>query len=144
MRILSFLGDISSILGFIITCFVFFVVRNIRAYYNLIGRVPNLKRELEKRASQLIDLKKDYSNNIREIDLELAKAEPILVRLKRKLGRKNNSATKSVIQLVKAYRKRVKNNTASALVEDVTTIYTEMQKVIVEISELKKDIEWER
>lgn len=140
---LNFWGDISSIVGLIITIFVFWTVRNIRTYYNLIGRVPDLKKKLEERASKIIALNNDYLNNIVDIDLELAKTEPILVRLKNKLGGKSNSSTKNVIRLVRDYRKRVRNKTALALGEKVTSIYTEMQKVIVEINELNEDIKWE-
>lgn len=144
MDVLNIIGSVSSIIGLVITFLVFLGVSHIRAYYNLIGRVPDLTSQLKKQAAEIINLTQDYSNNISNIDLELAKTEPILVRLEKQLGRKNISPVKNIIDLVDDYRRAVKYRNASGLVENVRHIYTEMQKVLIEITELQKDAKWEK
>ena len=57
---------------------------------------------------------------------------------------KNNSSVKNLIRLVKGYRKKFRKTPTLMVSEDILAIYTEIQTVIVEITELEKDIKWER
>jgi hypothetical protein len=140
----DFWGNFTSILGFIFTIFVFLSVKQIKSFYIRAARVPELKLKLEDLASKMINLLKDFPSTSRDLECELARIGVVLNSLNKKLGRNKSSAGKAVRIINDFFDVSSNNQSVDIKGKQLDSIYTLIQKVIIEVEELEKDREWER
>src|SRR6266852_8606829 len=79
------IGNVFSILSFILSIFVLWNIRKLRNAYRLRARGPSLIRDLSKAASNLSKFMNDFDEFIPQISQELGKVGVKLKSLKRKL-----------------------------------------------------------
>lgn len=130
--------NILSILGFLITIWIFFDVRNIKNYYIFRVRVPQHVKKLGSHLSKVAELMNDYDGMSPQIDIELVQIEVELESLKRKLDRKNAQPIKQLIAEVRMYSKDNKN------LSYLRVIYLNLLKSIKRIEGLQEDLRWEK
>jgi hypothetical protein len=133
----SKIGSIFSIASFGLTVWVLLETRKLRGLYKLRVRGPSLIKDLVKLASILFSYLNDYSNSVAQIAQELGK---IGVKLK-SLEVKLNGAPKSSVKLVRSYIDQCEVNNENE--EQVRRIYVEIIKVIEELKDHQKDLDWE-
>jgi len=137
-------GNMSSIIGLVITLFVFFTLRRIRRQYIFRIRGPQVIKKLTASASKIIDFLNYYPSTRREIHTELAIVEALVNSLKEKLVPSYKSSIKVVVQLVRKFRKRARGAEETyGTYDEVFAIYNELQKLIVETTECQTDTKWE-
>jgi hypothetical protein len=126
-----------TIVGFVITVFVFIDVKRIKRYYKFVGRVPDLKKNLKQHATNINNYLNDYSNFGSEIQAEITLAE---VTLKSLITKTDGQVKQSIISLLKDIQ--LFNSTKGD--EDLLRkIYLGMIKVEAEIVNVRKDQKWE-
>jgi len=128
--------NVLSVIGFVITIIVMVGVRQIKGHYTSRIRVPELKLQLVNLASQLGTLLNDYLNNKDFIEVEIARVEPVLKAIKKRLGLterdKVNEALKSLRQL-----ERHGSNEAR-----VRAIYNRLHGINAELEQWENDKKW--
>lgn len=130
-------GNLLSIASFVLTIFVLLNVRHLRNAYKLRVRGPSLIRDLSKCASNLSGFMNDYHEFLPQIEVELGKVAVKLRSMKSKL---NGSAKRSVKHVI-AYIDQCEINAQNE--QQVRRTYVEIRKVIEELKDNQKDLDWE-
>ena len=133
--LLSIASDVLSIISFVLTIFVLYDTRKIRAVYKFKGRGPALIKDLSKQASNLSDYLNEFENFIPQIAVEMGRSQAKLKSLEKKLG---GPLKVSVKRLIAAIEEVNGENE-----QEVRRVHIEMIKVIEEVKEHRKDLEWE-
>ena len=100
-------------------------------------RGPSLIRDLSKAASNLSKFMNDFDEFIPQVSQELGKAGVKLNSLKRKLTGDPKKSVKRVILYIDQCKVNVQNE------EQVRLVYVEILKVIEELKDYQKDLDWE-
>lgn len=135
---LSDAGDVASIIGLLLTFFIYFNLRSIKRFYVFRARVPELLERLIDQSSKIASYQQDFSNSLQGIDVEVAQVEITLKSLKQKL---NGSVRASVVRVLKQLE-RYENQTKTS--DNLWHLYIDLQKLIAEVHELQSDLKWER
>jgi hypothetical protein len=140
---LSLLANILSVVGFVLTLIVFINVRKIKSHYIFKGRMPELHEKLDRHASAILSLYQRYEDSREQIVIELKSSEVTLksIRQKAKDNRTIKQSVKRVLKLMSDYNTQIlfhQNKDA------LFGIFVEMRKVVDEIENHRKDIEWEK
>lgn len=131
------LGNLFSIASFILTIFVLLNVRKLRNIYKLRARGPSLIKELSKSASNLSSFMNEYTGFIPQIGEELGKVAVKLHSLKRKLSGSPKRSVKRVLAYIDQCEVSPQNEA------QVRRTYIEIVKVIEELKDNQKDLDWE-
>ena len=131
--------NITSLVGFIITLWVFVEIRRIRSHYVFKGRVPQHTKKLKRSASKIADYMNDFEDMLPQIKLELVSIEVELESLAKKLDRRSRQ---SINELLKRIRLCVGDRSKS--ISDLRGIYRDLHRVIARVEELQKDLNWEK
>ncbi|HEX9629849.1 MAG TPA: hypothetical protein VF961_07510 [Pyrinomonadaceae bacterium] len=132
-----FLGNLLSIISFFLTIFVLLNIRKLRNTYKLRVRGPSLIKDLSKSASNLSGLMNDYSEFLPQITEELGKVGVKLRSLRRKLSGSSKRSVKHVITYIDQCEISPQNEA------QVRRTYVEIVKVIEELKDNQKDLDWE-
>lgn len=135
---LSDWGSLASLAALVGTIWVIWTVRNIRSYYILRARVPDLARKLRKHASSLSEYLNDLKAFAHQTAAELASLEATLGSIKGKL---RGDPKKTVARLVKTVRSARSSPIAEV---SIRSIYIELVKANEQIKQLQEDLTWER
>ena len=132
-----FVGNLLSIVSFVLTIVVLLNVRKLRNAYKLRGRGPSLIKDLSKCASNLSGFLNDYNEFLPQINEELAKVKAKLRSMERKLGGSPKKSVKHVIAYIDQCSISTQNE------EQVRETYVEIRNVVEELIENQKDLDWE-
>jgi len=132
-------GDLASIASLLLTIFVFFNVRKIRAYYSFTARIPGLIDRLREHTSGLENYLRDFGNSLQSIDVELAKSEATLEALQKRVDRPTRTLIKGILEEVSKYRQ-----TRRKSIDQLRKIYVEMSKITYKVRDLQEERKWER
>jgi chromosome segregation ATPase len=138
LQTVSLIADALSIAGFALTIWVLLETRKLRLLYKLRARGPSLIRELQKIVSNLTYSLDNYSTSIAQIDQELGKVEIKLKSLEAKLI----GAPKNSVKLVRSSIDQCEVNLENE--ERVRRVCREVVKVLEELKDHQKDLDWER
>lgn len=130
-------GNLLSIASFVLTIFVLLNVRRLRNAYKLRVRGPSLIKDLAKCASNLAGFMNDYNESLSQINEELGKVTVKLRSMKRKLSGSAKRSVKHVIVYIDQCEISAQNE------EQVRRTYVEIIKVIEELRDNQKDLDWE-
>ncbi len=130
-------GNFFSIASFILSIFVLWNIRKLRNAYKLRVRGPALIKDLTKAASNLSKLMNDYSEFMPQVSEEMGRVAVKLRSLKRKLSGPPKRSVKHVLVCVDQCEVSVQNE------ERVRLVYGEILKVIEELKDNQKDLDWE-
>lgn len=132
-----FVGNFLSIVSFVLTIFVWLNVRKLRNVYKLKARGPSLIKELSKSASNLSRFMNEYHEFVPQVTEELGKVAVKLHSLKRKLSGSPKRSVKQVLACIDQCEVSAQNE------EQVRRTYIEIVKVIEELKDNQKDLNWE-
>lgn len=129
--------NLLSVIGFAITVWVMFGVRQIKAQYTSRIRIPELKNKLSDGASQLGEYLNDYENNRNAIAIEIEKIEPVLKAIKKRLGWSETGKIKEALKELKLCQKNGAQN-----VDQVRKIYNTLYGISAELEQWENDKKW--
>lgn len=132
------IGSVASIIGLVLTIFIYFGVRKIRRDFLFRARIPALLKKLQKHASKLSRCLQDYSNTKEATDEELSIAEVNLVSLYQKSYGPLKKSLKSLIKDIRRFRKDDSRSTK----QNLRSIYLNINMVVQEINNLREDEKW--
>jgi hypothetical protein len=130
-------GNLFSIASFVLTIFVLLNVRKLRNVYKLKARGPSLIKDLSKSASNLSSFMNEYNAFIPQVTEELGRVAVKLRSLKRKLSGSPKRSVKQVLTYIDRCEVSAQNE------EQVRHTYVEIVKVIEELKDNQKDLDWE-
>jgi hypothetical protein len=131
------IGNTFSIASFVLSVFVLWNIRKLRKTYGLRARGPTLIRELSKLASNLSKFLNAYDDFLPQITEELARAAVKLRSLRRRLSGDQKSLVKDALARIDQCEVTVQNET------QVRLVYVEIVKVVEELKDYQKDLDWE-
>jgi len=132
-----FVGNLLSIVSFVLTIFVLLNVRKLRNVYKLKARGPSLIKDLSKSASNISSLLNEYNDFLPQLAEELGKVAVKLRSMKRKLSGGPKRSVKHVLTYIDQCEVNAQNE------EQVRRTYIEIIKVIEELKDHQKDLDWE-
>jgi hypothetical protein len=132
------LVNITSLIGFLLTIWVLFDVRNIKSYYVFKVRVPQHVKKLKKYAANLSEYMNDFEGMLPQVEMELASIEVELESLRRKLDRKPGRPVDQLLRDVKAYNKAQTKD-----IKALRRIHIDLHKAVTRIEEIQEDLRWE-
>jgi len=130
-------GSVVSIASFILSIFVYVNVRKLRNVYKLRARGPALIKDLSKAASNLSKFMNDYSELLPQVSEEMGRVSVKLRSLSGKLSGSPKRSVKRMLSYVDHCEVSVQNE------EQVRILYGELPKVIEELKDYQKDLDWE-
>jgi len=131
------IGNIFSIASFILSIIVLWNIRKLRNAYRLRARGPSLLKDLSKAASNLSKFMNAYTDFLPQITEELGRVAVKLRSLKRKLSGDQKRSAKRALLYIDQCQVSVQNE------EQVRLVYVEIVKVIEELKDHQKDLDWE-
>ncbi len=134
---LAILGDVFSIASFIVSLFVLLNVRRIKNLYRLRVRGPALVKQLAKSTTSLSNYMNEYREFMPQISEELGRVAAKLKSLEAKLSGHPKASVKRVRGYVDQCEVKAENE------RDVRKTYIEVLKVVEELKDHQKDLDWE-
>jgi hypothetical protein len=132
-----FVGNLLSIVSFVLTIFVLLNVRKLRNAYKLKVRGPLLIKDLSKLASNISSLRNEYNEFLPQLAEELGRVGVKLRAMKRKLSGDPKRSVKHVLACIDQCEVNAQNE------EQIRRTYVEIIKVIEELKDHQKDLDWE-
>jgi len=129
--------NLLSVIGFAITVWVMFGVRQIKAQYTSRIRIPALKNQLSICASKLGECLNDYASNRDAIAIEIEKIEPVLKAIKKRLGRNETEKIKDALKELKLCQQNGAQD-----VDQVRKIYKTLYGISAELEQWENDKMW--
>lgn len=130
------LANVSSIVGLCITLIVMFVVWEIRQRHDSLVRLPEIKAQLEERSSALSALLNDFEENTEAIASELARLEPVLKAVKKRLPLFGREAVNDALRKIAAVTDRVPTDNL------VRGVYRSLQRILGDLYQRERDSMW--
>ena len=141
---ISTLGSISSILGFVVTVFLFIEARKIHKSFLRRARLPELNRELARATSQVSKHLKGWSKNKKPALEAFSNVKALLENVKRKVPAEEK---KKVVAYLSRLQPRkyflIKRKIAELNEESAWELYTELSGLITSLEQLAKDSKWD-
>jgi hypothetical protein len=131
------IGNLCSMASFIISIWVLLTVRTIKNAYRFRARAPSLIKELSKASTNINKFLNAYSDSLSQIREEFTRAAVKLRSLRRNVTRSHRQSIKRVVGYIDQCEVNVQNE------DEVRLVYIELFKVIEELKDYQKDLEWE-
>jgi len=130
-------ASIVSIIGFIVTCFLFIEARKIRNSFMRKARIPEIVTDLDRIAEGLVENLKKYSEESRSAHEKIQRATALLESILLKIPEANKEKITDFI-------KTSKETLEVSLDEDSSwKIYGELSGVVTYLQQIAKDTRWD-
>ena len=132
------LVNLVSIISLLITIQVYFHIKKIERFYMFIGRIPDLAKNLQTHASNIIEYlnDNDFEKNISQLDVEFVRVAVTLDSLRKKTDGELKQSISKVLKEIKERNLKVKGS------EGARSIHLSIVKIQAEIVDLQKDQKW--
>ena len=134
---LSTIGSLASILGIVLSGYIFHTAKKINKYVLVTRRLPMLLAKLERHSSRVAELLNTFDQSAGEIRIELVRCQASLESLLKKLKRSERAPVRALIASIKKEKEGTPSKKA------VYSIYTELLHRIEVMRELQRDFELE-
>jgi hypothetical protein len=129
--------NVLSVLGFGVTIYVMFGVRQIKNNYTSRIRVPELRMKLGEYISSIGGFLNDYANNKNKISPQLEQTKSVLKAIKKRLGRVEAKKINEVLVLMNNLQINLTNQEVH-----VREIYDRLHGIIEELEQWENDMKW--
>lgn len=133
---LSVIADVLSILGFILTLWVAWNVKQLRRRYTLVGVAPVWIDRIREQAERIKQLHGQYNDSREDISVELSRLAGTSEALERLLPRDQRRSIHAMVVTIRRYEGG--SRTAQALWE----IYRQSQRVLEELKSFQEEQQW--
>ena len=113
---LSMVGNCASVAALFMTFFLAWQTHNLKSSVIRRARVPEFRRDLQKRADDLLEYLKSWPKHLQEASASIARIEPVLTNARSKLTRSEKVVADELSGKIKAYRSRT--SSASTLPDE--------------------------
>ncbi len=138
------IGSISSIIGLVVTVFLFIEARSIKNSFLRRARLPEVNRELLKFTSQLSERLKDWENSKTDAIETFSQIKALLENIKPKLPSEEKKKVDEYLQQLHPKKYLIINGSLSDLNEDdAWDRYTELSGLVTTLQQLAKDSKWD-
>lgn len=141
---LTTISSISSILGFIITIFLFIEARKIRGSFIRRARLPELSKELARTTSEVSKHLKSWGVDKAPALETFSKVKALLENIEPKLP--TNERKKISIYLSQLKPRKyflIKVNISKMSEDDVWKLYTDLSGLVTSLEQIIKDSNWD-
>ncbi len=139
------IGSISSIVGLIVTVFLFAEARRIKNSFLRRARLPEVNRELIKLSSNLSDRLKDWENSKTLAIETFSQIKALLENIKPKLPSEEKKKVAEYLQQLHPKKYFIYDSSLSDLTEDDGwDRYTELSGLVTTLQQLAKDSRWDQ
>lgn len=141
---LNKIGSISSMIGFIVTVFLFIEARKIRDSFLRRARLPEINKELTKATSKVSDQLKNWDDDKTPALEEFSKVKALLENIKPKLPSEERKKVNDYICRLQPKKYLIIKTSISELSEDAAwELYTELSGLVTSLQQLAKDSKWD-
>lgn len=141
---LNKIGSISSILGLVVTVFLFIEARKIRNSFLRRARLPEINKELAKLTSNVSDQLKKWGGDKTPALEAFSKVKALLENIKPKLPPEEKRKVGDYINRLQPKKYLVIKTSLSELSEDSAwELYTELSGLVTSLQQLAKDSKWD-
>ena len=135
----SFIGTIASIIGLLLSAYVFITARRINQFIFYNRRLPQLQRKIDVHASSISKYLNDFDSTKDSIRDEMIRCSANLKALRKRTPRQQKKIIDSLFSLISDSTDNNKLNKESA-----RQVYLKLQYLIEDIQNLQKDYEMEK
>ncbi len=141
---LNKIGSISSMVGLVVTVFLFLEARKIKNSFLRRARLPEINRELVKSTSQLSDRLKKWSDDKTPSIETFSTIKALLENIKSKLPPEEKKKVDGYLLLLHPKKYLIIKGSLSELTEDEAwKRYTELSGLVTALQQLAKDSKWD-
>lgn len=141
---LNKIGSISSILGLVVTFFLFIEARKIRNSFLRRARLPEINRELAKVTSNVSDQLKKWDADKTPALEAFANVKALLENIKQKLPSEEKRKVEAYLNRLQPKKYLIIKISISELGEDAAwELYTELSGLVRSLQQLAKDSKWD-
>lgn len=141
---LNKIGSISSILGLIVTTFLFFEARKIRNSFLRRARLPEINKELAKATSNVSGQLKNWGEDKTPALEAFSNVKALLENIKPKLPSEEKNKVKDYLSRLQPKKYFFVNISLAELGEDSAwELYTELSGLVTSLQQLAKDSKWD-
>lgn len=132
-------SNLSSILGFLLTIYIVYTIRNVKNLYKFKARIPKLLKRLDDIKSEIANAFNDFENSYEDIQILFGKAEVVLKSIKKKLQKTDRNEVKKCIDKIKKIE-----NVGDESYDEAFEVYVQLNKTLEEVEDLNEEYKWER
>lgn len=129
------IGDVASVIGFLISAYVLFELIIIKRKFLFKARIPDLIKSLKNHTMEMSQRLNAFDGSKRELETDLTRCGATLKNLKSKVDRNTRQITKQLI-------KRIQKRNKPPQKEEMWQIYNDLQALIDSLGHLQKDSKW--
>lgn len=138
------LGSISSVIGLIVTVFLFIEARAIRNSFLRRARLPELNKELARATSQVSQHLKSWDEDKKPALESLSNVKALLENMKPKLPSDERKKVVAYLSRLQPTKYFVLKTRITELSEDSAwELYTELSGLVTSLEQLAKDSKWD-
>lgn len=138
------LGSISSILGLIVTVFLFFEARKIRNSFLRRARLPELNKDLIKVTSEVAETLKKWNADKTPALETFSKVKALLENIRLKVPSEEKRKVDNYLNRLQPKKFFIMKSSISELNEDSAwELYTELSGLVTSLQQLAKDSKWD-
>lgn len=134
---LSNLGNMASIIGFIVTCFLLWEARKIRDSFIKRARIPEIVSDLENIAKEFFEHLKSFKTERRNVQ---EKAEKAVGLLEGVIPKMDDGQKKKIEEFILASRGLHGTNFNE---DDCWKVYSQLSGLVVYLQQIEKDTKWD-
>jgi|SRR5690554_1815248 len=141
---LNKIGSISSVLGLIVTVFLFIEARKIRNSFLRRARLPEINKELSKATSKVSNHLKNWGADKTPALKALSNVKALLENIKPKLPAEEKRKVGAYLDRLQPKKYLVIKTSVSELNEEAAwELYTELSGLVTSLQQLAKDSKWD-
>lgn len=141
---LSDYGNISSIVGLVVTVFLFFEARKIRQSFLRRARLPEITRELTRNTSSLSNALKDWPIDSTPALEIFAKVKGLLENVRPKIPKEEQKHITALLKKLQPRKNLFFKSKLTELSEDSAwDLYADLNTVVTSLEQLTKDSKWD-
>jgi hypothetical protein len=137
-NVLSTIGSVASIIGLLITSWVWFKVRHIEGRFLFKVRFPLLKRQLGKHSSAISSHLNSFPDSASDLEVELSRSQADLKSLKSKLTGPHKATAKRILKDIK----RLPSPLTEECKQSIREVHLSLVLFAQELENLKEDLQW--
>lgn len=138
------ISTVSSIIGLIVTIFLFFEARTIRKSFLRRARLPAITKDLSKATSDISSSLKSWSTDKKPTLEMFATVRGLLENIKAKLPNEEQKNINGFLRKLQPRKYMVLKSSLSEITEDKAwNLYADLNTVVTRLQQLVKDSKWD-
>ncbi len=130
-------ADVMSLIGFVVTCFLFVEARKIRHSFMRKARIPEIVGDLDRISSELVSALKAYATESRVAHEKLQRASALLESILPKVPEKNKE---KIVFFITSSKAKLSGPLGE---NECWDLYAQLSGVVTYLQQISKDTRWD-